>query len=153
MGLPEQLNMLKWRPSFPAELPRAVMSFKAPSTLEKSPLTALNSQLGRKKKRKDRNPNGSYCQGFCVRGVFCSGLRLSDSLVSAGLWLPSPGRVRRGFTDLSGRSPSFWAAGWGSAMATILPGSLWIPVKEAGAGDQESSGSNKRTIIFFLFMV
>ena len=33
-------------------------------------------------------------------------------------------------------------------MATILPGSLWMPVKEIGGGDQESSGSNKKTIIF-----
>ena len=36
----------------------------------------------------------------------------------------------------------------GSAMATILPGSLWMPVKEIGGGDQESSSSNKKTIIF-----
>ena len=51
--------------------------------------------------------------------------------------------------NLGGRSPSFRAAGWASAMATLLPGSLWMPMKEeVGGGDQESSGSDQKTIIF-----
>ena len=63
------------------------MRFRAPSTLEKSPLTALNSHLwgGGGGKGKMEILTAVIVKASGVRGVSYSGLGLSDSLVSAGL--------------------------------------------------------------------
>ena len=53
-----------------------------PGVLWKTEPTHSSKLTTRENKREHGNPNGGYCQGFHVRGVFCPGLRWTDSLVS-----------------------------------------------------------------------
>lgn len=83
-GATRTVKHAKVKAIFSTELPRAVTS-TSPEYSGKSPLTALNSQLGKKKKGKMEILTAVIAKASGVRGVFCSGLRLSDLLVSAGL--------------------------------------------------------------------
>ena len=107
MGLPEQLNMLKWRLSSPRRTSRGCYEIYSPKYSGKEPThsSKLTNVGGWGGKGKMEILTAVIVKASGVRGVSCSGLGLSDSLVSAGLWLPSPGQVRRGFTDLGWKVP------------------------------------------------
>lgn len=53
-----------------------------PGVLWKTEPTHSSKLTTRENKREDGKTHGGYCQGFDVRGVFCSGLRWTDSLAS-----------------------------------------------------------------------